>query len=81
MVREVREETGLDIGGAPRTRGTTRWRRTRAPSIFRRYFLDADADEVAVRRIRDFVAGESATPEIEEPGRHPRTRDDLARRR
>ena len=33
--------------------------------IFRRYFLDANADEIAAR-IRDFVAGE-AEPEIEEP--------------
>jgi hypothetical protein len=33
--------------------------------IFRRYFLDADADEIAAR-IRDFVAGEAA-PEISGP--------------
>lgn len=65
MVREVREETGLDISNAPRGERHYALATERGTVIFRRYFLDATADEIA-RRIRDFVAGE-AEPEIEEP--------------
>ena len=65
MVREVREETGLDISGARRGDRHYALATERGTVIFRRYFLDADADEIA-SRIRDFVAGESE-PEIEEP--------------
>ena len=66
MVREVKEETGLDICGR-RARGARHYALSteRGTVIFRRYLLDADADEIAAR-IRDFVAGESE-PEIEEP--------------
>ena len=65
MAREVREETGLDISGARRGDRHYALSTERGTVIFRRYFLDADADEIA-SRIRDFVAGE-AEPEIEEP--------------
>jgi 8-oxo-dGTP pyrophosphatase MutT (NUDIX family) len=65
MVREVLEETGLDISNTRRGERHYALATTRGTVIFRRYFLDADADEVA-SRIRDFVAGE-AEPEIEEP--------------
>jgi 8-oxo-dGTP pyrophosphatase MutT (NUDIX family) len=65
MVREVREETGLDISGA--RRGTHHYvlATERGTVIFRRYFLDETADGIA-SCIRDFIAGESE-PEIEEP--------------
>ncbi len=65
MVREVREETGLDISGARRGERHHALATERGTVIFRRYFLDENADEIA-SRIRDFVAGE-AEPEIEEP--------------
>ena len=56
MAREVLEETGLDIGSAPRDAGCHALATEQGTVIFRRYFLDADADEVA-GRIEDFVAG------------------------
>ena len=65
MVREVLEETGLDISGARRGVRHYALATTRGTVIFRRYFLDEAADEVA-SRIRDFVASESE-PEIEAP--------------
>jgi 8-oxo-dGTP pyrophosphatase MutT (NUDIX family) len=65
MAREVLEETGLDISEARRGERHYALATTRGTVIFRRYFLDETADEIA-SRIRDFVAGE-AEPEIEEP--------------
>jgi 8-oxo-dGTP pyrophosphatase MutT (NUDIX family) len=65
MVREVKEETGLDILDARRGERHYALATERGTVIFRRYFLDETAVEVA-NRIRDFVAGESE-PEIEEP--------------
>ena len=65
MVREVREETGLDISGARRGKRHHALATDRGTVIFRRYFLDEPAEEIA-SRIRDFVAGERE-PEIEEP--------------
>ncbi|MEW9804982.1 hypothetical protein ABUE31_03145 [Mesorhizobium sp. ZMM04-5] len=65
MAREVLEETGIDISGARRDERHHALATERGTVIFRRYFLDEDADSLAAR-IRDFVAGE-AEPEIEEP--------------
>jgi 8-oxo-dGTP pyrophosphatase MutT (NUDIX family) len=65
MVREVREETGLDISEARRGERHYALATERGTVIFRRYFLDETADAIA-SRIRDFVAGEDE-PEIEEP--------------
>lgn len=65
MIREVREETGLDLSGAERGK---RWHALSTPSgtvIFRRYRVAEPADEIA-RRINAFVATE-AEPEIEGP--------------
>jgi len=65
MVREVLEETGLDISNLRRDERHYALATERGTVIFRRYFLDAGADEVAVR-IRDFVASQT-DPEIEGP--------------
>ena len=65
MIREVGEETGLDLSTAERGR---RWYALSMPSgtvIFRRYRVAEPADELA-RRISAFVAAE-AEPEIEGP--------------
>ncbi|MBZ9997622.1 hypothetical protein [Mesorhizobium sp. BH1-1-4] len=65
MIREVREETGLDLSDARRG---VRWHALSTASgtvIFRRYHVDEPADEIA-RRISAFVATE-ADPEIEGP--------------
>lgn len=65
MMREVREETGLNLSNARRG---VRWHALSTASgtvIFRRYHVDAPADEIA-RRISAFVATE-ANPEIEGP--------------
>ena len=65
MIREVREETGLDLSGAERGQ---RYHALSTPSgtvIFRRYRVPEPADEIA-RRISAFVATE-AEPEIEGP--------------
>ncbi|AGB45893.1 hypothetical protein Mesau_03530 [Mesorhizobium australicum WSM2073] len=65
MMREVREETGIDLSEARRG---VRWHALSTASgtvIFRRYHVDAPADEIA-RRISAFVATE-ADPEIEGP--------------
>ncbi len=65
MVREVLEETGIDISGLRRGDRHYALATERGTVIFRRYFLDEEADDVAAR-IRNFVAGESE-PEIEGP--------------
>jgi len=65
MLREVREETGLDISSTPREAGYQLFSTDRATAIFRRFWLDEGAEEIA-QRIRDFVAGET-DPEIEGP--------------
>ncbi|KAA3449099.1 hypothetical protein C7I87_16760 [Mesorhizobium sp. SARCC-RB16n] len=65
MIREVREETGLDLLDARRG---VRWHALSTASgtvIFRRYHVDEPADEIA-RRISAFVATE-VDPEIEGP--------------
>jgi 8-oxo-dGTP pyrophosphatase MutT (NUDIX family) len=65
MVREVMEETGLDISGVRRGERHYALATERGTVIFRRYFLDEDAETIA-SRIRDFVASE-VEPEIEVP--------------
>ncbi|MEO5759542.1 MAG: hypothetical protein ABIQ51_22115 [Mesorhizobium sp.] len=65
MIREVREETGLDLSGAGRDMHYHAMSTARGTVIFRRYRETASADELA-RRIRAFVATE-AEPEIEGP--------------
>lgn len=65
MAREVLEETGVDIGSAPRDAGCHALATERGTVIFRRYFLDAKADEIT-GRIKDFIAGE-LSPEISGP--------------
>jgi len=65
MIREVGEETGLDLSGAVRG---PQWHALSTASgtvIFRRYHVDEPANEIA-RRISAFVAAE-ADPEIEGP--------------
>ncbi|TPN81516.1 hypothetical protein FJ987_18900 [Mesorhizobium sp. CU2] len=65
MIREVGEETGIDLSTAERGR---RWHALSTPSgtvIFRRYRVAEPADELA-RRISAFVASEDE-PEIEGP--------------
>lgn len=65
MIREVREETGLDISRTRREAAYRLFSSDSATAIFRRYWLDADADSIAAG-IREFVAGE-ADPEIDGP--------------
>lgn len=65
MVREVMEETGLDISDVRRGARHHVLATDQGTVIFRRYFLDEDAGRIA-SRIRDFVAAE-AEPEIEGP--------------
>lgn len=65
MIREVREETGLDLSAARRG---SRWHALSIVSgtvIFRRYHVDEPADEIA-RRISAFAASET-DPEIVGP--------------
>ncbi|NGO50061.1 hypothetical protein [Allomesorhizobium camelthorni] len=57
MIREVAEETGLDISSIPRGERYYALSTERGTVLFRRYFLDENADEVS-RRIETFVAGE-----------------------
>jgi 8-oxo-dGTP pyrophosphatase MutT (NUDIX family) len=65
MLREVREETGMDLSGCE-SDPSYHLRSTQGASvIFRRYYLDEPADAVA-ERIRAFVAAEKE-PEIEGP--------------
>lgn len=65
MVREVREETGLDISDVRRGGRHYVLGAEKGTVIFRRYHLDATAEEIAAR-IRGFVAAE-AEPEIDGP--------------
>ena len=65
MVREVREETGLDIARLRRDAQMQLFSLDKATALFRRYWLDEPAERVA-GRIRDFVTAEP-NPEIEEP--------------
>jgi len=65
MAREVREETGLDLSAERRDDGYQLFSTDSSTAIFRRYWLDVNADEIA-DRVRAFVAGE-ADPEIEGP--------------
>ena len=65
MIREVREETGLDLSGAERGKRWHALSTTSGTVIFRRYHETAPADEIA-RRISAFVTTE-AEPEIEGP--------------
>lgn len=74
MVREVGEETGLDISTVRRGQRHYALATERGTVIFRRYFLDEEAGALAAR-IRDFVAAENH-PEIDGPVLI-RSRDDL----
>ncbi|TJU95688.1 MAG: hypothetical protein E5Y12_25755 [Mesorhizobium sp.] len=65
MIREVREETGLDLLAARRGVRYHALSMASGTVIFRRYHVTAPADEIA-RRISAFVAAE-ADPEIEGP--------------
>jgi 8-oxo-dGTP pyrophosphatase MutT (NUDIX family) len=65
MAREVMEETGLEISRAPRDEHHHALSLESGTVIFRRYFLDQDADELA-QRISAFVAVDPE-PEIEGP--------------
>lgn len=65
MIREVREETGLDLSGARRGERYHALSANSGTVIFRRYHETAPADVLA-ERIRAFVATETE-PEIEGP--------------
>ncbi|MBO6902513.1 MAG: hypothetical protein JJ864_14315 [Rhizobiaceae bacterium] len=65
MVREVAEETGLDISNAPQAAGYLGYSSDAGTAIFRRYDLSETAERIA-ERVRRFVASE-ADPEISEP--------------
>ncbi|MER8779810.1 hypothetical protein NKI72_11665 [Mesorhizobium sp. M0437] len=65
MIREVLEETGLDLSGATRGRRYYALSTATGTVIFRRYRETASADDLA-QRISAFVAAESE-PEIEGP--------------
>jgi 8-oxo-dGTP pyrophosphatase MutT (NUDIX family) len=65
MIREVREETGLDLSGSARGRRYYALSTVSGTVIFRRYRETASAGEIA-RRISAFVAAE-AEPEIDGP--------------
>ena len=65
MLREVREETGLDLSGCERDPIYHLRSSEGASVIFRRYYLNEPAETVA-ERIRAFVAAE-VEPEIEGP--------------
>jgi len=65
MMREVEEETGLDLRKARREQRYHALSTERGTVIFRRYFLDADADDIAAG-IRAFVAADP-DPEIVGP--------------
>lgn len=65
MAREVMEETGLDIPQARRDAHYHAYSSESGTVIFRRYWLDKTADEIAAE-IASFVAAE-ADPEIEGP--------------
>jgi len=63
MAREVIEETGLDISAAPVDGSYHLYSHDATTVIFRRYYLDRPAAEIAAR-IAEFVAAE-AEPEID----------------
>lgn len=65
MIREVREETGLDLSTAERGQRYHALSTASGTVIFRRYRVAESADELA-RRITAFVAAET-DPEIEGP--------------
>ncbi|RUX25470.1 hypothetical protein EOA23_20135 [Mesorhizobium sp. M2A.F.Ca.ET.042.01.1.1] len=65
MIREVGEETGLDLSAAERGQRYHALSTASGTVIFRRYRVAESADELA-RRISAFVAAE-ADPEIEGP--------------
>lgn len=65
MTREVREETGLDISAVRTDARFQLYSINHATVLFRRYWLDEDADQIALK-VESFVAGE-ADPEIEGP--------------
>lgn len=65
MSREVMEETGLDISAARRDERSHIYSHNHSTVIFRRYWLDDEAETLA-RRIEAHVAAE-AEPEIEGP--------------
>ena len=65
MVREVREETGLDLAPLDRDPIWHGWSGEAGTVIFRRFRLPMSAD-TAARRIRDFVSAEEE-PEIAGP--------------
>ncbi|MGN6582524.1 MAG: hypothetical protein ACTHJV_02335 [Rhizobiaceae bacterium] len=65
MMREVREETGIDLKGLRRDAHYHLRSTAGATVIFRRYFLTEPAEQVA-ERIRKFIAAEEE-PEIVEP--------------
>lgn len=65
MAREVAEETGLDISEARHADSYLCYSANGRTALFRRYDLDATADDIA-ERITEFVAQE-AEPEITGP--------------
>jgi 8-oxo-dGTP pyrophosphatase MutT (NUDIX family) len=65
MMREAREETGLDLGAARRGRRCHVLATVKGTVIFRRFRLDLPAEEIA-RRISAFAASEPE-PEIDGP--------------
>jgi len=65
MHREVKEETGLELDGAPREPRYHLLSKVSGTVLFRRYFLDRTAEEIE-EAIRDHVASEEE-PEIEGP--------------
>lgn len=65
MRREVLEETGLDIEGVPHEPGFHVLSKTSGTVLFRRYFFDRTADELA-ESVRAYVAAQN-DPEIEGP--------------
>jgi len=65
MAREVREETGLDLGEARPEDGYHLYSADGATVVFRRYYYEATAGELAAR-IAAHVAAE-AEPEIDGP--------------
>ncbi|MFZ1680707.1 MAG: hypothetical protein WAT70_06775 [Rhizobiaceae bacterium] len=65
MRREVREETGIDLAGCRTESGYRLTRVGETVLLFRRYWLEQDAEEIA-QRIRDHVAGDP-DPEIDGP--------------
>lgn len=65
MVREVDEETGINISHLVRGKRYHAYSTEAGTVIFRRYYIDENADVIA-EAIREFVAADPE-PEIEEP--------------